>query len=296
MRTIEPKLDRIVDAGNLCGETPIWHRGERALYWIDCDGRELLRWHEASGDVKRWAMPERVGGVAFEEGGGVVMTLASGLFDFDRACGALTPRLASPFPANIAMHESGVDFDGRFWVGGINLAVGAGNMHPGGASICRLDGDMLVPEIGEITCANGLAFAPDGKTLYISDSPTRRCDRYPIGAGGKLGARETFFELEDGAGFVDGSTVDAEGGYWATLVSVGRLRRYLPDGTPDIEVILPFNNPTSVVFGGDDMRRLFITSMSESMGITTPLPLDGGLFAFEPGVAGLPEPMIKRQG
>ena len=144
-----------------------------------------------------------------------------------------------------------------------------------------------------ISCANGLAFAPDGRTLYFSDSPTRRCDRYPLNSNGSLGPRETYFQLKDGEGFVDGATVDSEGGYWATLVSVGRLRRYLPDGTVDLEVILPFNNPTKVVFGGADMRRLFITSMSESMGGTNPLPLDGGLFAFDAGVTGLPEPMLK---
>ena len=111
----------------------------------------------------------------------------------------------------------------------------------------------------------------------------------PGGAGRGTGQQG----LGDGEGFVDGATVDAEGGYWATLVSTGRLRRYLPDGTPDLEVVLPFNNPTKVTFGGKDMRRLFITSMSESLGGTEPLELDGGLFAFEPGVPGVPEPMLK---
>ena len=293
MRTLTPQIDLVVDAENLCGETPIWHGGEQALYWIDCDGKELLRWDERSGEVKRWQMPERVGGVALKEGGGALVTLASGLFDFHFESAALSRRLASPHAEHIAMHECGIDPGGRFWIGGINLEMAPGNLNPGGASFCRLDGDRLVTEIEGISCANGLAFSPDGKVLYISDSPTRRCDRYEIAASGRLGPRETFFELGDGEGFVDGSTVDAEGGYWATLVSVGRLRRYLPDGTPDLEVVLPFNNPTKVAFGGKDMKRLFITSMSESLGGTNPLELDGGLFAFDAGVAGLPEPMFK---
>ena len=46
MRIIEPAIERIVDAGNLCGETAVWHAGEAALYWVDCDGHELEgRWH-----------------------------------------------------------------------------------------------------------------------------------------------------------------------------------------------------------------------------------------------------------
>ncbi len=293
MRTIEPEIQTVVTAGNLCGETPVWHSGEEALYWVDCDGHELLRWNEASGDVKRWKMPERVGGVTLKPGGGALMTLASGLYDFDFASEALTLRMASPQAQHVAMHESGVDPNGRFWVGGINHEMGPDNMNPGGVSLYHLEGDQLIRAFGGISCANGLAFSPDGRTLYFSDSPTRRCDRYAIGTDGTLGPRETFFELGDGEGFVDGATVDAEGGYWATLVSVGRLRRYLPDGTPDLEVALPFNNPTKVAFGGKDMKRLFITSMSLSLGGTNPLELDGGLFAFEPGMAGLAEPMLK---
>lgn len=293
MRVVEPKIELIVDAANLCGETPVWHPGENALYWVDCDGHQLLRWDAASNDAKRWNMPERVGGITLKQGGGALVTLASGLYDFDFARESLALRIASPQAPNIAMHESGVDPHGRFWVGGINLEIGPGNLNPGGVSLWSLQGGELVEAFGGVSCANGLAFSPDGKWLYFSDSPTRRCDRYALGPDGGLGPRETFFELGDGEGFVDGACVDAEGGYWATLVGAGRLRRYLPDGTPDLDVILPFNNPTKVTFGGRDMKRLFITSMSESLGGTDPLELDGGLFAFEPGIAGLTEPMLK---
>ena len=292
MRIIEPGIDLVVAAENLCDETPVWHRGECALYWIDCDGQLLLRWDEATGDVKRWQMPERVGGITLKQGGGALVTLASGLFDFDFASKALIKRITSPQGPHVAMHESGIDPNGRFWVGGINHEINPGNMNPGGANLYRLDGDQLIREISGISCANGLAFSPDGKLLYLSDSPTQRCDRYAIDADGSLGPRETFFELKDGEGFVDGSTVDSEGCYWATLVSVGKLRRYRPDGTPELEVKLPFNNPTKVGFGGKDLKRLFITSMSLTLGGTNPLALDGGLFAFDVEVAGLPEPML----
>jgi L-arabinonolactonase len=293
MRTIEPELRLAIDAKNLIGETPIWHPEERALYWIDCHGHEVLRWDAETAEVRRWPVPERIGGLVFRTDGSALVVLASGIYDIDFATGALSFRIASPLPAHVSMHESGCDPTGRMWVGGINNDLAPGNFFPGGAGLFRLNGETLVREVDDISCANGLAFAPDGRTLYFTDAATARCDRYPLDpTTGALGLRETFFQLGEGEGFIDGATVDAEGGYWATLVSVGKLRRYLPDGTPDIEVLLPFNNPTKVVFGGDDYRTLFVTSMSETLGGTNPTPLDGGVFAFEPGVAGLPEPRL----
>jgi L-arabinonolactonase len=177
MRIVEPDIELIVAAGNLCGETPVWHPGEAALYWIDCEGHEVLRRDEASGEVQRWKLPERVGGITLKQGGGALVTLSSGLYDFDFASGGLSLRFASPQPANVSMHEPGVDPNGRLWVGGISHAMGPENLNPGGAGVYRLEGERLVREIDNVSCANGLAFSPDGRTLYFSDSPTRRCDR-----------------------------------------------------------------------------------------------------------------------
>lgn len=291
MRTITPQFTRITDLTNTVGETPVWSVADQALTWINCEEEpEILRWHAATGAVQRWPMPERVGGFVFKQSGGALVVLANGLHDFDFATGKLTPRLASPLAPPVALHECGCDRQGRFWVGAIDKRVGPDNPFPGGAKVFRLDGDELVPMIEGYSCANGLAFSPDGRTLYTSDSTTQRCDRYALDpATGDISERETFFQPD--AGFVDGAAVDAEGGYWATLVYAGKLRRYLPDGTPDIEVVLPFANPTKVAFGGKDMRTLFITSTAQGFSDEVN-PLDGGLFAFETEVAGRPDTMF----
>lgn len=294
MREVSPQIRRVVDARNHTGETPVWCAAEQALYWIDCHGPpRIQRWDARTGDVAQWEMPERCGGIVLKQGGGAFVTLASGLFDFDFATGQLTKRTTSPLPDHVALHECALDPSGRFWVGAIDSRVGPGNMHPGGAKLFRLDGDRLTPVIENISCANGLAFSPDGRTLYISDSTTQRCDRYDCDPEtGAISNRETFFALAPTDGFVDGAAVDSAGGYWATLVYAGRLRRYLPDGTLDLEIALPFDNPTKPAFGGADLRTLFLTSTSDTLGDTPANPLDGGLFAFEAEVAGLPEPLF----
>ncbi|PEQ14004.1 hypothetical protein B2G71_04665 [Novosphingobium sp. PC22D] len=289
---MEPRVDRIGESEDSIGETPVWRAPEGALYWIDCDGPPRLRkWEQASGRITEWPMPERIGGFVFRRDGGALVTLASGLFTFDFESGALSPLVASPLPDAVSLHECACDRAGRFWVGSIDHRVGPGNPHPGGAKLFRLDGGDLVPVIEGISCANGLAFSPGGDALYLSDSTTMRCDRYPLDPRtGAIGARETFFELGEGDGFVDGAAVDAQGGYWASLVYAGKLRRYLPDGTPDLEVRLPFANPTKPAFGGANMRTIFVTTIRHGLDGKQHSPLDGGLFRFAGDHAGLPDP------
>ena len=293
MRTITPEIERIVDAKNVIGETPVWSVAQQVLYWIDCEDPKLQRWNPTNGEVTQWPMPERIGGFALKEGGGMLVVLAGGLYDFDLASGELSLRVKSPLSDPLALHECACDPTGRFWVGAMNQTVGAGNAHPGGAALFRLEGDALVKEADGFSCANGLAFSPDGCTLYISDSTTQRCDKYPLDPKtGKLGKRETFFSLQPDQGFVDGAAVDTEGAYWCPLVYTARLRRTLPDGTADLEVMLPFNNPTMVAFGGKDMKTVFVTSTSQSIGTPT-TQLDGGLFAFRGEFTGRPANLFR---
>lgn len=295
MQVITPDVELALDIRNHLGETPAWSAAEQALYWVNCEEQpELLRWHPVSGEVRRWPMPERIGGFALKRDGGLLVVLARGLHDFDPASGNLALRVPSPLPEGVSLHESAVDPTGRFWVGAINEAVGPDNPAPGGGELFHLDGDKLVSVMDGISCANGLAFSPDGKALYFSDSLTRRLDKWEVDpATGRVGKCRTIAELGEDEGVIDGSTVDSEGGYWATLVFAGMLRRYLPDGTPDITVKLPFMNPTKPAFGGPELDTLYITTMSEGDAGGGEPGRDGGLFAFKPGFTGLPEPLVK---
>lgn len=295
MIVIEAEAKRIGAGEDAIGETPVWRADEKALYWIDCDGPpRLQRWQADTGETTQWPMPERIGGFVLKQDGGALVTLASGLFDFDFASGRLSPRVASPLGGDVSLHECACDPAGRFWVGAIDHRVGPGNLHPGGAKLFRLDGDRLVPVIENISCANGLAFSPAGDALYVSDSTTLRCDRYRLDpATGEIGTRETFFQLGEGEGFVDGAAVDADGGYWASLVYAGRLRRYRPDGTADAEIRLPFANPTKLAFGGPDMTTMFVTTIRHGLDGKQTTPLDGGLFMIETPYRGRPDPLFR---
>ncbi len=283
---------RVLDAGNHLGETPLWSAAERALYWINCENPpQIHRWRPADGRHSVWPMPERVGGIALRRNGNLLVVLARGIHDFDPGTGTLTPRIDSPLPAHVSLHECQCDRQGRLWVGGYDHNFTPTTRDAKDAALLRLDGDKLTVVVRDISVANGLAISPDGTRLYFADAPTRRIDRYELDpASGRLSGRNTFGALSPGEGFIDGATVDAEGGYWLANVGAAALRRYLPDGTLQRQVPLPVSNPTNLTFGGAELDTLYVT--------TTRLPLganhaaNGGVYALKPGIAGSPEPFV----
>jgi sugar lactone lactonase YvrE len=297
-REISPDVELAFDAGNWLGESIVWSVEEQAFWWVNCEKpAELHRWSPGRGGYAVWPMPERIGGVVFKQGGGALVALAGGVYDFTPKIDTvdLKLRAPSPGPAHVKLHETGTDRQGRFWVGAYDHSFTQENRNPRGGSYFRLDGDRLNPVINGINVANGLAFSPDGRTLYAADSPSRIVRAYDLDpATGDVANPRDFINLEEGAGFLDGATVDAEGGYWLTMMSGNALRRYLPNGTLDLIVRLPFSNPTKLAFGGPGLDVLYITTTQMTAG--PPLPgheLNGGVFACRVGFKGAPEVPFK---
>lgn len=293
MRLISPPLRKVIDAADYVGESPVWSQARECLYWINCEHPSRLQcWHPASGERKEWPMPQRIGGFVLKRGGGALLALADGLYDMDLESGGLSKRIASEMTL-ASLHECRCDRTGRFWVGSIDRRVVPGKL-PAGGSFFRLEGNRLVAVASGISCSNGLAFSPDGTTLYHTDSPTRVVCAWtldPVTA--KLTDRRELIQLDPEEGFCDGATVDAEGGYWMAVVFGGKIRRYLPDGQLDLEIKLPFGNPTSLAFGGPGYSTLFVTTTRMSVG---PKPegeeMLGNVYALECPHRGLPEPML----
>ncbi len=106
--------------------------------------------------------------------------------------------------------------------------------------------------------------------------------------------------IKDDPGLADGSTVDEEGYLWNAQIIAGKLMRYAPDGSLDRAIEMPVRNITSVMFGGDNLDILYVTSMSRidhpGGGVDIfvkedkPQPNAGSLLAVTGlGVRGLPE-------
>lgn len=252
------KAEVCIDVRCLLGEGPRWDGSTGTLLFVDVEAGTMYRWDGASLGAQRF--DERIGCLAPTVDGDVVVALAS------RIAFASTGETLARFPhgADVRANDGVCDPEGRLWVGTMRL-----DKRPGGATLYRLDGDRLVEQLAGLTISNGLGWHSDGTRMWFVDTPTRRIVEFAY--DGELGARRTFVEIEDGAGFPDGLLVDDEDCLWVALWAGGVVRRYTPEGELDRVVELAARHPTACAIGGTTLY------------VTTAEP-DGRVYAVDAGV------------
>lgn len=281
------------EGGGPKGECPVWDWREQVLYWCDIDGGRVNRFDPASGHNVFVALDEQVGSFALTaEPGVLLVALRSGLHRLDMRNG-MRSRFALPELPSIArrLNDGRCDPMGRFWVGSMCDPIIASDRS---GTLYRIDADARVSaHLGGLAIANGIAFSPDGRAMYLADTgvEVRRLWRFDYDVvEGVLGTRH----LVAGApaqGRPDGGCCDTDGCYWSAQLDAGRVLRYTPDGRIDRAVTLPVQWPTMCAFGGADLDILYITTLRRG-GAAADLPdqpLAGSIFACHPGAQGLPE-------
>jgi sugar lactone lactonase YvrE len=291
------RVERIDAAGRAAvGESPVWRASEEALYWVDIPAQKIVRLQVASGARSEWTLPEKVACIAFDAAGSVIAGMETGLFavtlprDDDNLAPQLRKLAAPVFPApDMRFNDGRCDRQGRFWSGTMVQDMSLAN--PAGALFCFDAGRGLSsPVVDGLITQNGLAWSPDGATMYLSDShPSKRLIwAFDFDAAtGTPRNRRVFADLHHHAGRPDGAAVDADGCYWICANDAGRLLRFTPQGKLDRQIAVPAVKPSMCAFGGRDLDTLFVTSIRPASGASDD---DGCVFAVRAGVRGLPEP------
>ena len=288
----------ILDARNATGESPVWSTTEQALYWVDIPAKRLHRWSPADGKEQSWQASQMLACIAQTGNGNWIAAMENGLFAITpHADGSLDSRLLASVThalPGMRFNDGRCDRQGRFWAGTMLMDMAAGA--PVGAMYRYNAGqtEPLTAQLQGFIVPNGLAFSPDGNTLYLSDSHP---DVQKIWAfdydtdSGTPHNRRLFVDMSKHPGRPDGAAVDAEGCYWICGNDAGLIHRFTPEGKLDRSLAVPVKKPAMCAFGGADLDTLFVTSIRPA-GDLTDQPLAGGVFALRPGVKGLPEPRL----
>lgn len=239
------------------GECPVWCPATQTLFWsdiVDCAVYAL----DAAGGLRTWKFETRVGALALGAPGELVLGLKTGIEVLDLA-GGVRRLVASP-EAHLVdnrFNDCAVYADGRLWIGSLDDTGVEGR-----GSVYRVaSGGEVETLITGVGLSNGIGFSPDGLRVYVTDTVERRIDVYDLDPEtGTIGSPRAF--ATDADGYPDGLTVDAEGGVWSAKWQGGCVVRYAPDGSVDRKVSIRVDCPTSVVFGGRELDRLYVTTAS----------------------------------
>lgn len=264
------------------GEGPTWDPATGRLLWIDILGSRLHSYDPVTGGRTVQVTDQHVGAAKPRAGGGLVLNLRDGvgLLDPD---GAFRWLRHEPVPGRRA-NDAAVAPDGSLWAGTMRY-----DEAPGGGTLSRLTGDGSAELVlDDVAVSNGTGWSPDGTLMYYIDSPTRRVDVFDCSADGRVSGRRPLVSVEDGAGFPDGLTVDADGCVWVALWDGGAVRRYTPEGELDRVIALPTPRVTACAFGGADLTDLYVTTAR--VGLTAPHPVAGSLLVIPNAGKGLPQP------
>jgi sugar lactone lactonase YvrE len=299
---VDPLVRRAVELPCLLGESPVWLPDVQELYWCDIPGRMLNRFDPASDELQQWGFDCDLGSIAPTHDGAMLIAMRDGLWRFDTRNGYCALLVEPPYDmANERFNDGKCDPQGRFWVGTIYEP-----RQPALAALYRFGGGELDCMAREITVSNGLAWSPDGRTMYWSDTQAHVIYAFDFdGDSGAIDNPRVFAsfprkqpgqDLATYGGRPDGAAVDAEGCYWTAMFEGQRLLRLSPQGEVIREVKLPVRCPTMPCFGGPDLKTIYITTARANRPLEelAQQPWAGCVLALDVGVPGLPVNVFRR--
>lgn len=263
-------------------EGPVWH-SDLGLLYSDVPNGGVFRVAK-NGDVSQQVPKRRgIGGMALHADGGLIMG-GKDIVATDMDGSAMGVLLAgADTKAGVGFNDLTTDALGRIYVGDLGFRVfGGGEPKPGFLYVIDLDGSDRVISDG-IMLTNGLGFSPDGKSLYHSDARADVVRVYDVMPDGSVGPWRPFAEIAGGE-TPDGLAVAADGSVWVALAHGGAVAVYEPDGRLRTRIPVPLPMVTSVCFGGDDLRDLYVVTGSRG----GPHENCGSVFVTRAPVPGLP--------
>ena len=265
------QLERLYDKCRWA-EGPVWFNDGGYLLWSDIPNERILRWIPDHGVSVFRANSNFANGNTRDLQGRLV-TCEHGTRRVTRteADGRISV-LADQFqgkrlnsPNDVVVHR-----DGAVWF--TDPTYGILSDYEGfkaqpeqeGSFVYRIDphSGVLASVATDFVQPNGLAFSPDGKTLYVADSARSHDPDAPhhiralkVIDGNRLGASRVFAEIEPG--IADGLRIDELGNIW-TSAGDG-IQCFAPDGTLLGKIRLP-EKVANLTFGGPRRNRLFIAA------------------------------------
>lgn len=289
--------DVIDDQMLACGECPMWDWRNGIFYWADILGGKMFSYDPKTGDKALVCEGKNISGFTLNEQGGFVCASHQGvwLWDVNRGWTKITDEYEGE---QLICNDATADAKGRFIFGthhyagqGIGDEIRLGHIFSmdSEGKLTKLDDGYGLP--------NGIAFSPDQKIMYVVDTFTREVFGFDYDPEtGSVSNKRVVVKVPDNEGIPDGMTVDAEGCLWVAQHYGSCVVRYSPDGEVLLKLFVPSLQTTAIVFGGEDLTDMYITSAAQvarhgiaPKGYDFDAPHNGSTFRFNRGIKGMKE-------
>lgn len=234
--------------------------------------------------------------VAHRKGiGGLARHIEGGLIVSGRtvACkpadGGATITLVDDDPDHgiLGFNDLVTDPAGRIYVGSLAFrALSTDGAKPAFLHMIDLDGTVHMLA-DDVMLTNGLGFSPNGDKLYHSDSARNSIYAYDVDRDGRVSNRQVFAKTRKGS--PDGLAVAADGSVWVALAHGSGVGVYNPEGREINRIDMPVPMVTSLCFGGDDWRDLYIVTGRDG----APEDEGGGIYRLRVDVPGKQRPLAR---
>jgi D-xylonolactonase len=248
----------------------------------------IYRYDPATGRYEKFYEGDRLAGFTFQQDGGML------LFMSGPSVAVLRDGQVSYVIEGIAgksetrFNDVIADPAGRVFCGTVSNDETKGDQGLGSLYRLNVDGS-ITRMLDGIGISNGLAFTPDRKGMYYTDTTAGEIYLFDYDSEtGDLSNQRVFVDTAGEEGMPDGMTVDTEGYVWSAMWDGSSVIRYAPDGVEERRYRFPALKVSSVAFGGDDYADLYLTSAGgdnreqEGRGA-------GALFRLRTGARGRPE-------
>jgi xylono-1,5-lactonase len=274
-----------ISTGHGLLEGPTW---DSKLGFIVADASVGGVWRITTEGLPEVVIPNRrgIGGIALHQNGGVIIGGRNIAFKWPVSDGRQDTIIlleSDPSKDIVGFNDMTTDAAGRIYVGSLAFVAMASDRGGKAGQLHLIDLDGTTRTVAnDVLLTNGLGFSPDGTRLYHADSLRHTVYVYDVDANGDLRARRSFIELE--GAMPDGLAIDSAGNIWVAAPYSGLVRGFAPSGKELESIKIPVPMVTSLCFGGEDLRTMYIVSGSE--GLDT--QLGAGVYSIRVNTPGLP--------